>query len=261
MPFNQTEYSGEASKKFEEAARQLVRARESGELLSQLSADSRPQTIEEAHRIQAATVALLRDEVAGWKVANSPTGEFMYGIVLASRVFDSPAKIRQAMCPMMTVEVEVAFRFTRDLLQRPVPYSHQEVLEAVQPFAAIEVVDSRYANYADTPWLQRTADFMSNGAFVKGDDFSRVKARNLSELDVALTVGGKTLVEKNGGHPAGDPFGPVVTLVNLVRENGGVRAGQFVTTGSFTGMTRSSAGQLVSGQFDSSEGAVVEFVR
>src|ERR1700761_8454943 len=145
MPVNQTEYSGEASNKFEEAARQLVGARESGKLLSQLSIDSRPRTIDEAHRIQAATVTILHDEIAGWKVANSPTGEFMYGIVLASRVFESPAKIRQTVCPMMTVEVEIAFRFIRDLPQQPIPYSHQEVFDAIQPFAAIEVVDSRYA--------------------------------------------------------------------------------------------------------------------
>ncbi|MFL9861861.1 hypothetical protein P0D72_09210 [Paraburkholderia sediminicola] len=261
MSFDQPKHSSEKNNKVEKAARQLTRARESGERISQLCVDAQPHTVDEAHQIQAATVSLLRDTVSGWKVAISPTGEFMYGAVLASRVFDSPARLRQTMCPMMTVEVEVAFRFTRELPQRLAPYSYQEVLEAVQPFAAIEVIDSRYANYAETPWLQRAADFMSNGAFVKGDDFRGWETRNLSQLDVALSVGGETIVTKKGGHPAGDPYSLVVTLVNFVRAQSGVGAGQFVTTGSFTGMTRVGIAELVSGQFDSLESAVVEFVQ
>ncbi len=261
MSFEQSEHTSEKYNKFERAARQLTHARESGELISQLSIDAQPHTVDEAHQIQAATVSLLRDTVAGWKVANSPTGEFMYGVVLTSRVFDSPAQLRQTTCPMMTVEVEVAFRFTRGLPQRLAPYSYQEVLEVVHPFAAIEVVDSRYANYAKTPWLQRTADFMSNGAFVKGDDFRHWEKRDLSQLGVALTVGGETIVATKGGHPAGDPFSPVVTLVNSIRAQGGVAAGQFVTTGSLTGMTRVGVAELVSGNFDSLGAAVVEFVQ
>jgi 2-keto-4-pentenoate hydratase len=220
MSFNQAELNDQSHGKFEEAARQLIGARQSGKLISQLSANAQPHSIEEAHQIQTTTVSLLRDAVAGWKVANSPTGELMCGVVLASRVFHSPARIRQITCPMMTVEVEVAFRFTCDLPQRAAPYSHQEVLKAVQPFTALEVVDSRYANYAETPWLQRTADFMSNGAFVKGEDLRYPETRDLSQLEVALTVGGNVLVTKKGGHPAGDPFGPVVTLVNFVRAKG-----------------------------------------
>jgi 2-keto-4-pentenoate hydratase len=101
---------------------------------------------------------------------------------------------------------------------------------------------------------------MSNGAFVKGEDLRYPETRDLSQLEVALTVGGNVLVTKKGGHPAGDPFGPVVTLVNFVRAKGGVKAGQFVTTGSFTGMTRVGVAELVSGQFDSSETVILEFV-
>ncbi|MGF6837756.1 2-keto-4-pentenoate hydratase [Paraburkholderia youngii] len=261
MHLDRSEYSSEAHNRFERAARQLIHARKSSELLSRLSEDVQPRTIDEAHQIQAATASLLQETVAGWKVANAPTGEFMYGAVLASLVFHAPARISQRLRPMMVVEVEVAFRFTRDLPQRSELYRHEEVLEAVQPFAAIEVVDSRYAKYAETPWLQRTADFTSNGAFVKGDDFTNWATRDLSQLEVGLTVGANTIVAKKGGHPTGDPFSHVVTFVNFVRANGGVKAGQFITTGSYTGVTRVRTGERVCGHFDSSESAAVEFVQ
>jgi 2-keto-4-pentenoate hydratase len=42
--------------------------------------------------------------------------------------------------------------------------------------------------------------------------------------------------DDRGGHPAGDPFGFVVSLVNAMRCGGGVGAGQIVTTGSWTGL-------------------------
>ena len=37
-----------------------------------------------------------------------------------------------------------------------------------------------------------------------------------------------------GGHPAGDPLLPAVELVNAMRLREGVRAGQVVTTGTYT---------------------------
>jgi hypothetical protein len=43
---------------FEEAAKRLIRARESGELISQLSINVQPYTVDETHQIQAATVVL-----------------------------------------------------------------------------------------------------------------------------------------------------------------------------------------------------------
>jgi 2-keto-4-pentenoate hydratase len=39
-----------------------------------------------------------------------------------------------------------------------------------------------------------------------------------------------------GGHPTGDPFGIVVALVEMMRLKDGVKSGQFVTCGSFTGL-------------------------
>src|SRR4051812_22278363 len=55
----------------DEAATLLVAAR-SGHPLAALPESCRPATLEEAHAIQEAVAAKLRDRIAGWKVAATP---------------------------------------------------------------------------------------------------------------------------------------------------------------------------------------------
>ena len=42
-------------------------------------------------------------------------------------------------------------------------------------------------------------------------------------------------MKRNGGHAAGNPLLPAVALVNDLPR--GIKAGQFITTGTYTGMT------------------------
>lgn len=244
----------------EKAARQLIEGREGEKRLEKLSGDAQPSTMEEAHAIQDAIVHILGDQVAGWKVAESPAGGLARGVILASRVFNGPARLPAALCPMKVVEVEIAFRFEHELPTRNRDYDYAEVAQAVVPFAAIEVVDSRFASYSDTPWMHRAADFMSNGAFVVGGSVADWQGIELSTLDVCLSINGEAKVSKTGGHPAIDPMLPVVALVNAFRKREGVKRGQFVTTGSFTGMTVVQAGQQVKGTFKHFGSVTVEFV-
>jgi 2-keto-4-pentenoate hydratase len=58
----------------------------------------------------------------------------------------------------------------------------------------------------------------------------------MTRLRVELVVNDKVVLERQGGHPTDDPLGVAVALVNMMREAGGVRAGQMVTTGSWTGL-------------------------
>ena len=59
---------------------------------------------------------------------------------------------------------------------------------------------------------------------------------DMTRLRISLLVNGKPVVEQQGGHPTGDPLGVAVALVNMMREASGVKAGQMVTTGSWTGL-------------------------
>ena len=53
---------------------------------------------------------------------------------------------------------------------------------------------------------------------------------------MTLIVNGETVLEQVGGHATGDPLGGAVARVNMMREQRGVRAGQFVTCGPYTGL-------------------------
>jgi 2-keto-4-pentenoate hydratase len=213
--------------------------------LDSLPLECRPQTLDDAHAIQEAAIAALGEPVAGWKTSADAQGAVMRGAILATCVWDTPARIKAALMPLLGVEVEVSFRFLRDLSPRDQPYTRDEVESAVQAVMAVEIVDSRFAQYSEAPPLDRTADFMSNGGFVRGAAPADWRRLDLTSIDAALLVDGAVVIEGLRPHPAGHPIVPAVALVNMLRSLGGVKAGQFITTGTYTGMNRVKPGQHV----------------
>jgi 2-keto-4-pentenoate hydratase len=242
-----------------EAAALLVEARTSGPRLERLPASCAPQGVDDAHAIQDATVALLGEMLAGWKAGSTPEGSFVRAPLLRSRVFESGATIPAGLTPMLGVEAEVAFRFIRALPPRERPYTRDEVADAVIALAAIEVIDTRYVDNDRAPVLDRLADFVSNGAFVAGVEQPRWRDIDLAGLHVTLSIDGAPIVDRIGGHPSGDPLGPAVDLANAQRLRGGIGAGQFVTTGSFTGVNRARPGQAIAAVFEGLGAAQMRF--
>src|SRR4051794_28206462 len=110
-----------------DAARLFVDARGANRLLDALPPQCRPATVDDAHAIQDATVDALGETVAGWKVAAPIDGQIVRGVLLRSRLFDSPARVPAAMVPLQGVEAEIAFRFKRDLPARAEEYTYAEI--------------------------------------------------------------------------------------------------------------------------------------
>jgi 2-keto-4-pentenoate hydratase len=178
---------------------------------------------------------------------------------MTSRVFDSPARIRAADMPMLGVEAEIAFRFDRPMPARAREYAYDEVAESATALVAIEIVDSRFRSYKDAPLLDRVADCVSNGGFIRGPARSDWRSIDLSKLTAALLIDGKTVVRQVGGHVAGDPLLPAVALVNDLRHERGLPAGIIVTTGTFTGLNFAKPGQAVVAEFEGFGSANVTF--
>jgi 2-keto-4-pentenoate hydratase len=234
----------------DQAAALLIEARRTGVLLDGLPASCRPQNLDQAHAIQDATVAVLGDAVAGWKVGTPIDGKIVRGALLGSRIIPSGGSIAAARVPLLGVEAEVAFRFDRALEPREHPYEYAEVAAAVTAFPAIEIVDSRFRDYRGAPLIERIADCVSNGAFVAGAAREGWREFDLAKLDARLEVDGEVLVRRVGGHPAGDPLLPAVELVNELRHTTGVRAGQMMTTGTYTGLNFVKPGQRARAVFE-----------
>jgi 2-keto-4-pentenoate hydratase len=234
----------------QKAAALLAHARRSREPLERLPEDCRPATVDDALAIQEALVSTLGERTAGWKVARLPGGELAYGIIVGSRVVNSGGTLDARDAPLLGMESEIAFRFVKDAPPRGAAYSYEDVADRVVAFAAIEVVATRYRDYRGTPVIERGADFMSNGAFVVGADQPRWRTMDLVHIPVSIAFDDLTIVERTGGHATGDPLLLAVDLTNALRATTGVRAGQVMTTGTYTGLQFAQRGQTVTARFE-----------
>lgn len=247
----------------DQAASLLVQARRTMQPLANLPESCRPATVAEAHAIQDATTAALGKTVGAYKANIPKDGEPNRGVIYQDTVLASPARMPAATVPACGVEGEVAFVFRRDLPPRVRSYTRDEVSAVVAPLAAIEVVHSRFGSRAldrnATSTLEVLADSISNGGFVYGAPVADWRGLALGRLKVRLTVNGATVVEQEGGHPTGDPLGTAVALVNMLRDTTGVRAGQFVTCGSWTGLRFLNAGDTCGVRFEGLGEAQVTF--
>jgi 2-keto-4-pentenoate hydratase len=243
----------------EEAAALLIGARRSGQRLDGLPPSCRPATLDDAQAIQEATVVRLGEAIAGWKVSAAPQRRVARGALLGSRMYASGARVPAALMPLLGIEAEIAFRLDRDLPARDREYDYAEVAAAVTALPAIEIVDSRFRGYPDAPLLDRIADFMSNGAFIHGAAQPRWRDFDLETIGVELAIDGRTVVRGTGGHAAKDPLLPAVALANDLRWRAGVRAGQIMTTGTYTGLNFARPGQVVTVAFDGFGSVEVRF--
>jgi 2-keto-4-pentenoate hydratase len=100
---------------------------------------------------------------------------------------------------------------------------------------------------------------MSNGAFVVGSIRGDWRDFDLAALEATLSVNGEAVISRRGGHVAGNPILPAIPLVNALRAGGGVRAGQIITTGTYTGLHRASPGDRVTGSFAGFGSAEIHF--
>lgn len=243
----------------EKAADALVAARRSMTPLQGLPAGTSPATPTEAHAIQDATTRLLGETVGAYKTMTRNGQPTERGIIYAGTVFATPAAVPAATMPQCGVEGEVAFVFRQPLPPRAAPYTREEVAGAVEPFAAIELVHSRFAADAPIGPLDKLADSVSNAGFVAAPVRGDWHELDLGALPVTLTVNGETILSQVGGHFTGDPLGVAVAFVNLMRESAGLAAGAIVTSGTCTGLHFLKPGDTCTVRFEGLGEATVTF--
>lgn len=246
-----------------QAAELLVAARRNRQPLDGLPAALKPADQAAAFAIQDAVMDLLGERPGGWKVATPPDGPATCAPMFASLVHPSPLAIPAADVPLLGVEAEIAVRLGRNLPLRDRPYERGDVEAAIDGACpAIEIVDARVKQFLKAPPLDKLADNVGNGAFVYGTPIVDWRKLDLTTLRVRLELGGKTLVDKVGGCPSIDPIVAVVWLANhLTGRDGGLRAGQVVTTGSCVGMPFAQPGDTAVATFDGLGTARVTFTR
>jgi 2-keto-4-pentenoate hydratase len=205
-----------------------------------------------AYRVQHATLRALGGPIAGWKVgARTPESEPFAAPILAATLFDGGTVLPPGLCRHIGVEAEIAYRFGHGLPPRDVPYTTEEVCDAiVSVHTAIEIVDTRFTAPGSQPALDHLADQQSHGALFVGPGITDWRSLVPLEERVILTIDGRTVDDHIGGNSAGDPIRTLVWLAaHAIRYAGGLAAGTIVTTGSTTGTIFVEPGTRVSATF------------
>lgn len=206
---------------------------------------------EEAYRVQDMVFAQLwpGERPAAWKAGGAsdkvePTAAPIHA------VHGSPATLPAAGMNMIGVEAEIAFRLARDLPARQEPYREEEVAAAVgEALVTIELCDTRLADWKDAPALWKLADFQSNSALVVGSGTRDWRAIDFKAQRVELRIGERTIAA-TGAHAFGNPFRLMPWIAaHCARRIGGLRAGDIVTTGSWTGLELARLGDEIVARF------------
>ena len=94
------------------------------------------------------------------------------------------------------------------------------------------------------------ADNQGYYGLVVGDSIPNWRALDWPNLQVRRIIDGKVEVDQKGGLKAVDPVRPLAWMIDhAVRMRGGIRKGQVITTGSWTGLPFYAPGLRARGEF------------
>jgi len=240
------------------AAQGLVAARRSQTLFA---TSGKLAGLEDAYAVQD-RVAAACGPITGWKVgASAPQDEPRCAPLLAGGVLMGPARMGSRGVHMLGVESEIAFRIGRDIPAGTPVLGRDAVMDAVvSANVAIEVCDTRLVDWRAVDEAWRIADNQSNRALVVGDAFGGWRTVDWGKQGVSITADDAMLSEGVGTLQSGDPVRVLTWLVNhCIARRGGIKAGAWVTTGSWTGMLFVRPGAHVRVAFAGLGGAAVDF--
>lgn len=233
------------------AADLLLNARRTATPIADLPAELQPTSLDEAYFVQD-TIAEGFGAVGGWKVG-APTADAtpLFGPMPSAWIASSGTLLSGAQFRFRGIEAEVAFLLGADLPARETPYTHAEVYAAVAScHPAIEVIESGLIDPLTATRNSMLADLQMHGAFLFGPAFPAWQSLDFTQEAVSLAIAGIIRVERIGSNTAGDLRRLLPWLANTgAARTGGLRAGQWITTGSWTGVTQAMQGSSVHVQF------------
>lgn len=235
----------------DKAADFIIATRDNNAKIERMPENLRPANIAEANEIQDTVVTRRGDAVGGWKVLLNADGTWLYGNMLKSRCYQSGATVPAKLMGDRGIEVEIAFRFDRDLPPRAAEYTQDEVAAAATALVGIEICDMVFKDTKTPTLFERNADAIANGGFVSGTLRPNWRELGDGDLEASLIVNGEVKVKKAGEAAIKKPLHRATGLVNLLRTRGGVKAGQIVTCGSYTGQDPFKPGDRIRGDFGS----------
>ena len=214
------------------------------------------RTPQEAYAVQALVAQAL--DGAGpaiaqhWKSGGpSRDATLTHAPLPSAGVRNSPADMRDLHFNLRLIEAEVALRLGQPVTPAQAAALTPEAAVALVDGMAvsIEVVDSRWQDLPKVPALLKLADLQVHGALALGA-WVPFGVRDWSAQTCEVTVGTQAPQHFAGTHSLGDPAWLLpLWLRHATRDGATVPAGTVVTTGTWCGMLKAQAGDLVTARF------------
>ena len=238
----------------------LAALRREGRQQSGLDPELIPPDRETAYDVAHRVEEELGWAVAGWKIAATNTemqqalrtDQPIYGRVYTPNIHPSPATSKfETLCSPIP-EVEFQVRLASDLPPREMPYSLEEVSEAVASLhPGIELAECRFSHDENFPPLPAIlADGSGSATLIFGPAIENWEEKDIAGQVVTLYCDD---YEKRCGTAKAameHPMVPLTWLANELSRTGiGMTAGQMISTGTLTGMLRPKRGQTYRADF------------
>jgi 2-keto-4-pentenoate hydratase len=234
----------------------LLDARRTNAPIADLPAELQPVDMAEVYFVQD-HVAAAFGEIGGWKIgAPNPEATPAYAPMPLAWMAPAGSTLAGQRWRYRGLEAEIAFLVGEDLPPRlsengATPYSREEALAAMAScHPIIEVLESAFVDPAQAAKFSALGDLQMHGGFVYGPAFDAWRGFDFNTDTVTVTVDGIMRVERTGSNTSGDLLKLIPWLANEgAKRTGGLRKGQWITTGSWTGNTLATSSSTVSADF------------
>jgi len=193
----------------------------------------------EAYAVQDLVTGGLDADLGGWKTsAPDPHSDPIAAPIYSALLHRTGTQVPASELFVIGIEGEIAFRMKRDLPPLGRPYSREDLLAATgEMLPAIEIVDTRMTNGLEESRHLILADNQSNGGLVIGLRIVNWRNLNLSRQAASVTVNGQVKYSGIGANRAGDLFRLMAWAADhCATRKRPIRAGDIITTGTYTGM-------------------------
>ena len=243
--------SGSREKELIEAADLLLDARRTHTPIADLPADLQPTSLEEVARIHD-EMATAYEDIGGWKIgAPSLEATPFFAPMPRAWMAASGALLKGPTFRYRVLECEISFLIGEDLPPRDKPYTREEVVAAIAScHPAIEELESGLIDPKAANNFSALADLQMHGGFIYGPACADWQSIDWTKETVTLSIDGAVRVERTGSNTSGDLMRLLPYLANEGgARTGGLEAGQWITTGSWTGNTPAIAGSAAEANF------------
>jgi 2-keto-4-pentenoate hydratase len=226
----------------------LAELRFNGNILDELPAELRPRDLTAAYSVQEALVERLQARYGGvrigYKIACTNgsaqrllnTNAPVFGCLVSSLVFQSPANLNGDDFIVRGIEAEFAFEIVRDVPSPGLPHTAESIADYLgRVFPAIELVGHRFADWNRFDASILVADNAVHQAWIPGAGISDWRDLNLASHGVQVIVNGEPKLTGSGANVLGHPLKALAWLANELPKWGrSLKAGELVTTGTCT---------------------------